>query len=76
MKRYQNINQAMMELLPLVDETRYTQDKPSLDSQRMLNIFLNYQEEHQLNLTRLIEDFTSKAKKLGVHLKVVDLRDS
>lgn len=75
MKRYQNINQAMLELLPLVDETRYTQDKPSIDSQRMLNIFLNYQEEHQLALTRLIEDFTSKAKQLGVHLKVVDLRD-
>lgn len=73
--RYQNSAQAMLELLPLVDETIHTQGRQPVDSQKMVNIFLSYQEQHQPALTRLMEEFTTKAKKLGVNLKVVDLID-
>jgi len=74
-ERYQNASQAKVDLLPLVDETRYGEDQQAIDPQRMVSIFMNYHEEHQLALTRLMEDFTTKAKKLGAHLKVVDLHD-
>jgi hypothetical protein len=34
-----------------------------------------YRNEHQLELNRLMEEFTNKARQLGVELKVADFRD-
>jgi CRP-like cAMP-binding protein len=73
--RYQNATQAMLELLPLIDETRHLQEMQSDHTQKMVNIFLKYREEDQLAFTQLIEEFTTKAKELGVNLKIVDLLD-
>ena len=41
----------------------------------MSTLFLIYSEHSQLELNQLMEDFSSKALKLGVDVKLADFRD-
>ncbi len=75
-KRYQNIDAALLDLQPLaqkhVDEHKTLTEKV----QKITNIFLLYDEEHQLELSRLMEEFSLKAKEIGVILKIADFHDA
>jgi hypothetical protein len=40
-----------------------------------MNLFLLYNEKQQLALKRLLEEFSTKTRKLGVDLKAADIKD-
>ncbi len=41
----------------------------------MTSVFLLYKDQHQQELTRLMEDFSVKAQELGITLKISDFHD-
>ena len=41
----------------------------------MMSLFLFYQDEQQLRLNQLVEDFTNELKKMGAVLRVANFKD-
>jgi hypothetical protein len=45
------------------------------EKRKMATLFLFYKDEHQLTLNKLMDEFCTKVKKLGVDLKAGDFKD-
>jgi len=75
-QRYQTAEQAMAALSPLVKSQRLTKNNLSFEKRKMSTFFLIYNDEHQSALNRLMNEFSAKAKEIGVELKVADFRDT
>jgi serine/threonine protein kinase len=74
-QRYENITQAVAELKPLTKLFCPTPKDLPMEKQRMATFVMIYKDEHQLELNRLMEDFSSKVQELGVVLKAADFKD-
>jgi serine/threonine protein kinase len=73
--RYKSVGEIVRELQPLADRLGVKRE-PHLDEQRkMMSLFLFYQDEHQLMLNRLVEDFSNELKKIGAVLRAADFKD-
>ncbi len=70
--RYEDVNQAMEVIKPLGKRMGLTGKHAFLEKQMMTSIVLLHKEEHQHELTRLMEEFGKKAKELGVTLRISD----
>ncbi|MCP4347427.1 MAG: protein kinase [Desulfobacterales bacterium] len=74
-QRYQNADQIIEYLRPLASHYNL---KPSHVSPKKRNIstfFLIYKDEHQLELNRLMEEFSTKVEKAGIVLEGADFQD-
>jgi tRNA A-37 threonylcarbamoyl transferase component Bud32 len=71
-ERYQNMGEALEELQPmtLTIPLRYQNQKTA--EQKKTTFFLNYQDEHQEELNRLLKEFSAKVHALGANLKTND----
>ncbi|MCP4345693.1 MAG: protein kinase [Desulfobacterales bacterium] len=70
-ERYQNVSQVLEDIRPLIRK-----DKPSFyEKRKITTLFLFHTDRHQQALNRLLEDFSANARKIGVELKITDLRD-
>jgi serine/threonine protein kinase len=68
--RFKSVWEIMRDLQPVADKLG-VERRPDTDKRRkMMNLFLFYQDEQQLVLNKLIEDFNSQVKKIGAELKV------
>jgi eukaryotic-like serine/threonine-protein kinase len=74
--RYQNAAQALKAIRPLLKDVKNTRSNLSFEKHKMATFFLIYEDEHQLALNRLINEFSTKVQKLGIELKVADFRDA
>jgi eukaryotic-like serine/threonine-protein kinase len=74
-QRYQNADEALEDLSPLLRDMKITSSNLSFQERKMSTFFLIYKDEHQLALNRLIDEFTNKVHRLGVELKVADFKD-
>ncbi|MGD2270633.1 MAG: serine/threonine-protein kinase, partial [Desulfobacterales bacterium] len=74
-KRYQSATTAHNDLMVLAKALRLESEIHSIDSRKMTSLFLFYKEEHRLALKRLLEEFSSKTKELGINLKASDITD-
>jgi len=74
-QRYQNTGEVLEEIRPLATRIIATGRRVPLEKQKMTNIFVMYREGDQQALTRLMEEFSTKAAQLGIVLKVSDLHD-
>ena len=74
-RRYQNVAEVLEQIRPLATEIRSTERPVPPEKQKMTNILLIYRDGDQKALTRLMEEFSAKASKLGVVLKFSDLHD-
>jgi serine/threonine protein kinase len=74
-ERYHNMGEALEDLQPmaLTIPLRYQNQKSA--EQKKTTFFLNYQDEHQEELNRLLEEFTLKVNELGASLKSDDFWD-
>ncbi len=70
-RRYQNTQQALEDLVPLVKQME-TQQARSPANRKMSMLFLIYDEKHQSALNMLMYDFSNRLQDLGVLLKVSD----
>jgi CRP-like cAMP-binding protein len=72
--RYLNIEQVLEDLEPLAQEYGFPEMSRDSERQNISTIFLFYGEEHQSALKHLMEDLNSKAKKVGIKMKVSDIQ--
>ncbi|MEW6586080.1 MAG: protein kinase [Nitrospirota bacterium] len=72
--RYPNISEALKDLRPLAERLGFRE--PCFCKQnRMMGMFLVYQEKQQLALKGLIEDFSKKVGETGAALKITQFED-
>jgi len=70
-ERYQTAYEAMDTLSPLMKEGFTNNHR----KRKMASVFLFYEDEQQIVLNSLLEDFTGKAKGYGIQLKSTDFMD-
>jgi serine/threonine protein kinase len=73
--RYQNATTALKDLLLLAKSYGLKSEIQPSEKRKMMNLFLLYNENQQLALKRLLEEFSTKTRKLGVDLKAADFKD-
>jgi CRP-like cAMP-binding protein len=73
--RYRNIEAVEADLRPLAGQLGVAAPAPSADRRKMVNLIMLYNDEHQLALNRLLEEFSEKIRSLGIALKVADFTD-
>lgn len=74
-QRYQTAEQAVAAISPLIKNQGLTKNNLSFEKRKMSTFFLIYSDEHQSALNHLMNEFSAKAKEIGIELKVADFRD-
>jgi hypothetical protein len=49
--------------------------QPEKQQKKMMSLYLFYQDQHELPLKRLVEDFSNEIKALGAQLRAADFKD-
>jgi tRNA A-37 threonylcarbamoyl transferase component Bud32 len=73
-KRFRDMGEALDVLMPLNNELTGDAGMPTV-KKKMASMFIFYQDEHQGDLNRLLDDFSVKARELGVVLKAAEFKD-
>jgi serine/threonine protein kinase len=73
--RYENVPQILSELQPLAQKMGLIRHLQVKEQRKMMSLFLFYQDEHQLTLKRLVEEFTNELKKIGADIRAADFKD-
>jgi CRP-like cAMP-binding protein len=73
--RYRNAGQVLAAIEPLADQLGVSLIHPALKRRKLSTLVLMYGEEQQIPVSRLMEDFSDKAKQIGVVLRVADFKD-
>jgi serine/threonine protein kinase len=74
-ERFRNISEALQTLNPLAEKLGVNAPACFLKQNKMIGMFLVYQEEEQLALKRFIEDFSNNIKETGATLKITKFDD-
>jgi serine/threonine protein kinase len=73
--RFKSTWEIIRDLQPFADKMG-VERRPQLEQRRkMMSLFLFYQEDQQMFLNRLVEDFNSEVNKMGVELKITNVDD-
>ncbi len=73
--RYRTAGQAIEMIEPLAHQMGLSIEKSAMKTCKLSTLFLMYREDQQIPLNRLMEDFSEKAKQIGVILRGADLKD-
>jgi CRP-like cAMP-binding protein len=71
-QRYQDISQVLEVLTPLARKLGLSQPDISQEKKAMITMHLIYREEKRLALKKLMEEFSLKAREIGVELKAAE----
>lgn len=71
-QRYQNMDQAIAVLRPLVQDSRLQRNDLTIEKKKNSSLLLTYTDENQSALKRLVEVFKANAQALGVDVKITD----
>ena len=74
-QRYQDMDQAMAVLRPLVQDNRLPMNGLTIEKKKSSSLFLTYTDESQPALKRLVDVFKANAQQLGVDVKMTDNPD-
>ncbi|MBA4367459.1 MAG: serine/threonine protein kinase [Desulfobacterium sp.] len=74
-ERYRDFNQALFDLRPFVEEHLADHKRLPIKIQKMTNIILMYSDDQKLELSRLMDDFSTRAAKIGVLLQVANFNE-
>ncbi|MEW6666774.1 MAG: protein kinase [Thermodesulfobacteriota bacterium] len=74
-ERCGSVSEILNSLHSLAERTGIQTGTRPPEQRKMMSLFLFYQEEHQLTLKRLVEEFGSELKKIGALLKAADFKD-
>ena len=75
-QRYQDMEQAMAVLMPLVKDMRFSRvSLKTIEKRKRASMLLTFTGEHQPALNRLVEVFRAKVKELGADVKMTDYWD-
>ena len=73
--RYPSAGAVLEALQPLEDQIGLSPGHSELKKRKLSTLFLMYREDQQIALNRLMEDFSEKAKQIGVILRAADFKD-
>lgn len=73
--RYRTAGQVLEEIEPLAHQVGLSLEHAALKKCKLSTLFLMYREDQQIPLNRLMEDFSDKAKQIGVILRGADFKD-
>ena len=71
--RFNSTWEIIRDLQPLADKMGLEKEPKPGPGRKMMSLFLFYQEEQQLILNRLVENFNSEVDKIGAELKVTSV---
>jgi serine/threonine protein kinase len=71
--RFNSTWEIIRDLQPLADKIGLEREPKPGQTRKMMSLFLFYQEEQQLILNRLVENFNSEVDKIGAELKVTSV---
>jgi CRP-like cAMP-binding protein len=74
-QRYQDMDQAMAVLRPLVQDNRLPRNGLTIEKKKSSSLFLTYTDENQSGLRRLVDVFQANALALGVDVKMTENTD-
>jgi CRP-like cAMP-binding protein/tRNA A-37 threonylcarbamoyl transferase component Bud32 len=75
-ERYRNITEALKELRPLAERLGVNAQPCFCKQNKMIGMFLMYQEEEQLALKRFIEEFNRNVSGTGAVLRITRFDDT
>ena len=73
-QRYRDMDEVESDLRPVAEALDVRAHTPGAGTRKMATLIMLYNEEHQLDLNRLMEEFSCKVKELGIVLKAADFR--
>jgi serine/threonine protein kinase len=74
-ERYNSISEILQELSPLGEQLGLTAQACFYKQDKVIGMFVVYQEEQQMTLKRLIEEFNKKVSQAGAMLKITQFED-
>ncbi len=74
-RRYQDVGQAMAALRPLAPDNRLPGDGLTFKKKKNSALFLTYTDKNQQALKRLVDEFKTNARELGVDVNMTDGQD-
>jgi tRNA A-37 threonylcarbamoyl transferase component Bud32 len=74
-QRYLSAGQAFEALRPLLERYQTVYTENAAEKRKIAGLYCVYSQEHELALTRLMEDFYAKAEALGVEVRVAEFKD-
>ena len=73
--RYQDVGKIIEDLKPLANELGEKKQKISPVNRKMATMFLLYNDEHQPELNRMMNEFCEKVNELGVSCKAAEFKE-
>jgi serine/threonine protein kinase len=73
--RYQDVGEIIEDLKPLANELGIRKQKISPVNRKMATMFLLYNDEHQPELNRMMNEFCEKVNEIGVSCKAADFKE-
>jgi serine/threonine protein kinase len=74
-KRYQDVNEILEDIQPLAEKYGITRKDMLSEKRNMTTLLLVYREENKLAFTKLMSEFSTKAKSLGVIVRGADFKE-
>lgn len=74
-QRYQNIGEVLEDLRRLVSDLGQESREIASKTRKMTILHLIYGEEKQMDLNRLMEQFSTEAKNLGIDIKAAEFKN-
>jgi serine/threonine protein kinase len=74
-QRYQDIGEVLEALRRLASDLGQEDTKIDSKIRKMTSLHLIYSDERQIALNRLLEEFSTKAKNLGIDIKAAEFKD-
>ena len=73
--RYQNVSEVLKELTPLAEKFGIDVQPRYCKQNKMIGMFLVYQDEQQLTVKRFIEEFNKNISETGATLRITQFED-
>ena len=74
-QRYQDMNQAIAALRPLIEEDTQPKSKGLNNKKKSVSLFLTYSDKNQSAFQQLVDVFKTDAKALGVDVNILHNQD-
>jgi serine/threonine protein kinase len=74
-ERFKNISEILNELIPLADKLGIKAQTSSVKQNKMMNIFLMYPVEHQIDYDHFVEEFSRHVNETGGVLRITEYED-
>jgi serine/threonine protein kinase len=73
--RYKSMSQVIDDLEPLAEKMGVRPEPLLREQRKMISLFLFYEDQHELVLKRLVEDFSLELNKIGAELRAAEFKD-